>query len=98
MNQIRLSDVTKVSDVLAVEEVERTVEDGEIVEPIGSGNFLYLRPLEGDNEIIAWVDNEFHPESGETIALDSDPANGRFFDETGEGVSFGDEPGPMTTA
>lgn len=70
----------------------------DVVEPMGSDNFLYLRPPEGDKEITARVDREFHPESGATIPLDFDSADVHFFDETGERVSLDDEPEPVTTA
>ena len=70
----------------------------DVVEPMGSDNFLYLRPPEGDGEIVARVDSEFHPESGETIALDFDPADVHFFDEAGDRVPLDDEPEPMTAA
>jgi len=71
---------------------ETTVD---VVEPMGSDNFLYLRPPAGDGEVIARVDSEFHPDSGETIALDFDPADVHFFDEAGDRVSLDDESEPV---
>ncbi|WP_225336400.1 ABC transporter ATP-binding protein [Halomicrobium urmianum] len=69
----------------------------DVVEPMGSDNFLYLHRPGGDGEIVARVDSEFHPEPGETIALDFEPADAHFFDEDGERVPLGDEPEPVTT-
>jgi multiple sugar transport system ATP-binding protein len=60
----------------------------DVIEPMGSDNFLYLHPPEGDREIVARVDSEFHPESGETIVLGFDPLDAHFFDETGKRVSL----------
>lgn len=63
----------------------------DVVEPMGSDNFLYLNPVEAEGEIIARVDSEFHPESDDVIALDFDPADVHFFDEDGRRISL-DEP------
>ena len=63
----------------------------DVVEPMGSDNFLYLHPLTSDNEIIARVDSEFHPEPEETIQLSFEPIDVHFFDKTGERVPLGDE-------
>ena len=61
----------------------------DVVEPMGADNYLYLvPPAESDAtaEIIARVDNQFRPDSGEEVMLDFDTENVHFFDETGERV------------
>ena len=63
----------------------------DVVEPMGSDNFLYLRPPEGDGEIVARVDSEFHPEPGEPLALGLEPTDIHFFDVSGKRVSLSDE-------
>ena len=69
----------------------------DVIEPMGSDNFLYLHPPEGDREIVARVDSEFHPESGETIVLGFDPLDAHFFDETGKRVPLDNEFESVTT-
>ncbi|QGA81107.1 ABC transporter ATP-binding protein [Halomicrobium sp. LC1Hm] len=69
-----------------------------VVEPMGSDNFLYLHPPEGDGEIIARVDSEYHPDPGETVALGFDIEDIHFFDETGDRVPIDDEPEAIPTA
>ncbi len=69
----------------------------DVVEPMGSDNFLYLLPPGGGGEVIARVDSGFHPEPGETITLDFEPADAHFFDVDGERVPLDDEHEPVTT-
>ena len=68
----------------------------DVVEPMGSDNFLYLHPPEGDGEIVARVDSEFHPEPGETIPLGFESVDAHFFDEMGKRVPLGDESESVT--
>ncbi len=67
-------------------------EDGDIetvvkvVEPMGSDNFLYLRPPAGDSEITARVDSDTRPSRGDTVGLAFDRADAHFFGADGERV------------
>jgi multiple sugar transport system ATP-binding protein len=70
----------------------------DVVEPMGSDNFLYLRPANGDGEITARVDSAFHPDADTAIPLDFDPADAHFFDADGECVPLDDESKPVTPA
>lgn len=69
----------------------------DVVEPMGSDNFLYLQTSDGE-EITARVDSDFRPESGDTIALSFKTHHTHFFDENGErmevdeGLSLKDTP------
>jgi len=63
----------------------------DVVEPMGSDNFLYLHPPNGDSEIIARVESNYHPETGETIALDFHSKDVHFFDKTGERIVLSNE-------
>lgn len=61
----------------------------DVVEPMGSDNYLYLIPLaesEATAEIIARVDNQFRPDSDEEVMLDFDTKNIHFFDEFNERI------------
>lgn len=83
-------------DFTAVDEkgiIKTTVD---VVEPMGSDNFLYLRPIEGDQEIIARVDSEFRPEGGDEIHLSFDSSDAHFFDIDGQRVSLTEEKQPLT--
>nr|WP_320443111.1 sn-glycerol-3-phosphate ABC transporter ATP-binding protein UgpC [Halosolutus halophilus] len=70
----------------------------DVVEPMGSDNFLYLHPVDGENEIIARVDSEFRPESGDLVALDFAAVDAHFFEQTGDRVPLEDEFESVTTA
>lgn len=71
----------------------------DVVEPMGSDNFLYLNFASGDDrEIIARVDSEIHPNTGDMIALDFDPKDIHFFNTEKQRVGFDDEPEPITTS
>ena len=62
-----------------------------VVEPMGSDNFLYLRPPEGGAEITARVDSDTRPEPGDSVRLGFERADVHFFDIDGQRVSVGDE-------
>ena len=81
---IRPEDFTIATDSAHLEAVV------DVVEPMGSDNFLYLHPVTADNEIIARVDSEFHPAPEETIHLSFEPIDVHFFDETGKRVLLDD--------
>jgi multiple sugar transport system ATP-binding protein len=68
----------------------------DVVEPMGSDNFLYLRPSGGNDEIVARVDSQYHPEQGQTITLAFDLADSHFFDETGKRVPLDNESESVT--
>jgi multiple sugar transport system ATP-binding protein len=68
----------------------------DVVEPMGSDNFLYLHPPDGEGEIVARVDSEYHPDPGETVSLGFDPDDVHFFDETGDRVPVDDESEALT--
>ena len=70
----------------------------DVVEPMGSDNFLYLHPPGDDGEIIARVDSEYHPDPGETVSLGFDPEDIHFFDERGDRVPIDDESEPVTAS
>ncbi|WP_128906677.1 ABC transporter ATP-binding protein [Halorubrum amylolyticum] len=68
----------------------RIPADVDVVEPMGADNYLYLNPPTDDDtekEIIARVDSEYSPDTGERIDLDFDIEDIHFFDETGDRVS-----------
>jgi multiple sugar transport system ATP-binding protein len=70
----------------------------DVVEPMGSDNYLYLNPIENEREIIARVDSAFRPESDDAIMLDFDPNDIHFFNEDGRRVSFDEsEPESVST-
>lgn len=87
---VRPEDFTTVGE----EGIIKTIVD--VVEPMGSDNFLYLRPIEGDQEIIARVDSEFRPEGGDEIYLSFDSHDAHFFDIDGQRVSLNEEEQPLT--
>jgi len=74
--------------------LETTVD---VVEPMGSDNFLYLHPPEGDSEIVVRVDSSFHPEPGEMIPLGFESVDTHFFDEMGKRVPLDNESESVTT-
>ncbi|MFC5973427.1 ABC transporter ATP-binding protein [Halomarina salina] len=82
-------------DLSIASDEERFQAIVDVVEPMGSDNFLYLHPPDGDQEIIARVGSDYHPESGEKIALDFAANDVHFFDETGERIMLSDESDPM---
>jgi multiple sugar transport system ATP-binding protein len=70
----------------------------DVVEPMGSDNFLYLNFASGDDrEIIARVDSEIHPDTGDMIPLDFDPKDVHFFNTEGQRVALDNESKPMET-
>ncbi|WP_396613644.1 ABC transporter ATP-binding protein (plasmid) [Haloferax sp. S1W] len=56
----------------------------DVVEPVGSDNYLYLKTARGESEVIARVESEFRPETGDEIALGFDIEDMHLFD--GEGA------------
>ncbi|MFB6087619.1 MAG: ABC transporter ATP-binding protein [Haloarculaceae archaeon] len=64
----------------------------DVVEPMGADNFLYLRLSGTDEEVTARVDSDIHPERGEVVEIDFDPADIHLFDETGERVDLEAQP------
>ncbi|MFC6993824.1 ABC transporter ATP-binding protein [Haladaptatus sp. GCM10025707] len=63
--------------------IEATVD---VVEPMGSDNFLYLNtPTE--SEFTARVDSEFRPEEGDTVRIGFSSSEVHFFDDTGDRVN-----------
>jgi multiple sugar transport system ATP-binding protein len=62
-----------------------------VVEPMGSDNFLYLRPPAGDAEITARVDSDTRPDSGDAIRLGFEQADAHFFDADGRRVPVDDD-------
>ncbi|PHQ44843.1 sugar ABC transporter ATP-binding protein [Halorubrum sp. C3] len=67
----------------------RIPADVDVVEPMGADNFLYLNPPTDDDrekEIVARVDSEYSPDTGERVDLDFDIEDIHFFDETGDRV------------
>ena len=71
----------------------------DVVEPMGSDNFLYLNfPSDDDREIIARVDSEVRPDTGEVVALDFDPDDVHFFDAERQRVAVENESDPVTAS
>jgi len=70
------------------------VEDGrirtelEVVEPMGADNFLHLRLSGADQEVTARVSSSYHPDEGESVELDFDPADAHLFDEEGDRIDL----------
>jgi len=63
----------------------------DVVEPMGSDNFLYLMTEASDREVTARVGSEFRPERGDHISLGFDIDDVHIFDSDGERVPTGDE-------
>ncbi|WP_254546912.1 ABC transporter ATP-binding protein [Halomarina pelagica] len=76
---VRPEDVVHVSDGRGDERVQRA--DVEVVEPMGSDNFLYVE-LAGE-EWTARVDSDYEPEVGETFEFTFEPSVLHLFDEAG---------------
>ncbi|VTT86234.1 Glycerol-3-phosphate ABC transporter, ATP-binding protein UgpC (TC 3.A.1.1.3) [Halorubrum sp. DM2] len=74
-------------DLYTIDGTGRLSATVDVVEPMGADNYLYFKPpTDGDEEIIARVDNEFRPDPGELVTLDFDVADIHFFDESGDRV------------
>jgi len=63
----------------------------DVVEPMGSDNFLYLMTEASDREVTARVGSEFRPERGDHISLGFDIDDVHIFDSDSERVPTGDE-------
>jgi multiple sugar transport system ATP-binding protein len=77
-------------DLLLADGEGRIPADVDVVEPMGADNYLYLHPSADDTtdkEIVARVDSEYSPNTGEHIHLDFNIEDVHFFDETGDRVS-----------
>ncbi|WP_049902880.1 ABC transporter ATP-binding protein [Halococcus agarilyticus] len=75
------------------EGIETTVE---VVEPIGSDNYLYLDLGE---DFIARVDSDVEPETGDTVRVTFDEKDVHLFDaESGDSLLSGDEEPAVVTA
>ncbi|WP_092893166.1 ABC transporter ATP-binding protein [Halopelagius inordinatus] len=70
----------------------------DVVEPMGSDNFLYLHPPGGEGELVARVESTFRPEVGDSVRLDFAATDAHFFDRDGDRVSLDDESEPVTAA
>ncbi len=79
---VRPEDFSISSDSGAIE----TIVD--VVEPMGSDNFLYLQIADSGEELIARVDSDLRPERGDMLVLEFDNHDAHFFDEEGERISF----------
>ncbi|MFC4540478.1 ABC transporter ATP-binding protein [Halosolutus amylolyticus] len=82
---VRPEDLTLTQDEGHIEAVV------DVVEPMGSDNYLYLQLEERDTEIIARVDDEIRPDRGDRVTLDFDAADVHFFDTTGQRVPIESE-------
>jgi len=60
----------------------------DVVEPMGSDNFLYLDTAGGSKEVVARVDSEYRPERGDEIALGFHTEDMHLFDSDGERVEL----------
>ena len=89
---VRPEDFSAASDGGAIE----TVVD--VVEPMGSDNFLYLQLTGSDDEITARVDSEFRPEQGDRLTLSFDSYDAHFFDSDGQRVALDEEQSITDTA
>nr|WP_206042362.1 sn-glycerol-3-phosphate ABC transporter ATP-binding protein UgpC [Haloarcula argentinensis] len=69
----------------AGEYIETVVD---VVEPMGSDNFLYLETAGGSNEVVARVDSEYRPERGDEIALGFHTEDMHLFGPDGERVEL----------
>lgn len=67
-----------------------------VLEPMGSDNYLYLQPIGTDQEIVARVDSEFRPESGDEISLSFDSRDAHIFGADGQRVPFSEEEKSLT--
>lgn len=70
----------------------------DVVEPMGADNYLYLHPVgsNNDSEIVARVDSEYRPESGDTVELDFVATDTHFFNQNGDRVPLDDESESLT--
>jgi multiple sugar transport system ATP-binding protein len=66
----------------------RIAAEVEVVEPMGSDNFLHLRISDTDQEITARVSSTFHPDDGDVVELDFDPADVHLFQENGDRIDI----------
>ncbi|AJF27829.1 MULTISPECIES: ABC transporter ATP-binding protein [Haloarcula] len=60
----------------------------DVVEPMGSDNFLYLETADGSKEVVARVDSEYRPERGDEIALGFHTEDMHLFGPDGERVEL----------
>ncbi len=60
----------------------------DVVEPMGSDNFLYLETVGGSAEVVARVPSEYRPERGDHISLGFDTEDMHLFDTDGERVAL----------
>lgn len=91
----RLSLGIRPEDVYVVNIAEGIQTTVEVVEPIGSDNYLYM-DLAPD--FIARVDSDVEPEPDDTIAISFDEADVHLFDgETGESLTFEERSKTVTT-
>jgi len=85
----RLSFGIRPENVRIVDAAEGIPTTVEVVEPIGSDNYLYMDLAP---EFIARVDSDIEPEPEDTVAISFDEVNVHLFDgETGESLTFEDE-------
>jgi multiple sugar transport system ATP-binding protein len=60
----------------------------DVVEPMGSDNFLYLETAGGSKEVVARVNSEYRPERGDKIALGFHTEDMHLFGPDGERVEL----------
>jgi len=60
----------------------------DVVEPMGSDNFLYLETADGSKEVVARVGSEYRPERGDEIALGFHTEDMHLFGPDGERVEL----------
>jgi len=63
----------------------------DVVEPMGSDNFLYLETTVEERDLTARVSSDFHPGRGDRVELTFAPEDVHFFDEDGNRVEFDSE-------
>ncbi|MDS0279871.1 sn-glycerol-3-phosphate ABC transporter ATP-binding protein UgpC [Halomicroarcula sp. S1AR25-4] len=60
----------------------------DVVEPMGSDNFLYLETAGGSTEVVARVDSEYRPQRGDEISLGFHTDDMHLFEPDGERVAM----------
>lgn len=71
----------------------------DVVEPMGSDNFIYLNfDSNKDREITARVDSEVRPNTGDVVTLGFDPEDIHLFDTEQQRVTLDDEPDAVTAS